>query len=74
MKRTAPVALLASALFLGAFPALAEDTISFGAAVSLTGKTAKEGEYTRDGYNFAVDTVNAQGGITVGGKKYQASP
>ena len=71
MKRTATVALLAFALALGAFPALAEDTITFGAAVSLTGKTAKEGEYTRDGYNFAVETVNAQGGIAVGGKKYK---
>lgn len=71
MKRTAPVALLALAFALGAFPALAEDRISFGAAVSLTGKTAKEGEYTRDGYNFAVDTINALGGITVGGKKYK---
>ena len=71
MKRTAPVALLAFALVLGTFPALAEDTISFGAAVSLTGKTAKEGEYTRDGYNFAVETVNAQGGIVLGGKKYK---
>ena len=71
MKRTAPVALLTFALVLGAFPALAEDTISFGAAVSLTGKTAKEGEYTRDGYNFAVETLNAQGGIAVGGKKYK---
>src|ERR1019366_4539810 len=71
MKRTAPAALLTFALVLGAFPALAEDTISFGAAVSLTGKTAKEGEYTRDGYNFAVETVNAQGGIVLGGKKYK---
>jgi len=71
MKRTATVSLLALALALGALPAAAADTIVFGAAVSLTGKTAKEGEYTRDGYNFFVDKINEMGGITVGGKKYR---
>lgn len=73
MKRTAMVSLLALALALGALPAAAADTIVFGAAVSLTGKTAKEGEYTRDGYNFFVDKINEMGGITVGGKKYKVS-
>jgi branched-chain amino acid transport system substrate-binding protein len=73
MKRTATVSLLALALALGALPAAAADTIIFGAAVSLTGKTAKEGEYTRDGYNFFVDKINETGGITVGGKKYKVS-
>ena len=58
MKRTAMVSLLVPVLALGALPAAAEDTIPFGAAVSLTGKTAKEGEYTRDGYNFAVFSVD----------------
>jgi branched-chain amino acid transport system substrate-binding protein len=62
-----------AALALGALPAGAADTIVFGAAVSLTGKTAKEGEYTRDGYNFFVDKINEMGGITVGGKKYKVS-
>src|SRR5712664_4480236 len=51
--------------------AIAADTIVFGAAISMTGKTAKEGEYTRDGYQFAVDTLNQAGGITVGGKPYK---
>ena len=71
MKRTALVSLLALTLLFAAVPAPAEDAIVFGAAVSLTGKTAKEGEYTRDGYNFAVDRINELGGITVGGKKYK---
>jgi branched-chain amino acid transport system substrate-binding protein len=52
--------------------ARAEDTVVFGAAISLTGKTAKEGEYTRVGYQFAFDTLNQNGGITIGGKKYKA--
>ena len=73
MKRTATVSLLVLTTALGALPALAADTIVFGAAVSLTGKTAKEGEYTRDGYNFLVDKLNEMGGITVGGKKYKVS-
>lgn len=73
MKRTAMVSLLALALSPGALPAAAADTIVFGAAVSLTGKTAKEGEYTRDGYNFLVDKINETGGISVGGKKYKVS-
>lgn len=63
--------LLAGALLVGAPPALAADTIVFGAAISITGKTAKEGEYTRDGYQFAMDTINARGGIKVGGKPYR---
>jgi branched-chain amino acid transport system substrate-binding protein len=71
MKRTATVSLLLLAWTLGALPAPAADTIVFGAAVSLTGKTAKEGEYTRDGYNFFVDKINEMGGITVGGRKYK---
>ena len=47
------------------------DTIVFGAAISITGKTAKEGEYTRDGYQMFIDTIKEQGGIKVGGKTYQ---
>src|SRR5215813_5332488 len=51
--------------------ARADDTVVLGAAISITGKTAKEGEYTRDGYQFAIDTLNQNGGIKVGGKSYQ---
>src|SRR6202158_2571066 len=56
---------------LDSLPASAADTIVLGAAISMTGKTAKEGEYTRDGYQFAVDTLNKAGGITIGGKPYK---
>lgn len=45
--------------------------ITFGASISITGKTAKEGEYVRDGYQFFVDTLNAKGGIVLGGQSYQ---
>jgi len=70
MKRTW---LWVPALLLAALPALAADTIVFGAAISITGKTAKEGEYTRDGYQFAIDKINEMGGIQVGGKKYKVA-
>ncbi len=45
--------------------------ILFGATISITGPTAKEGEYTRDGYLLAVDTINRAGGIRVGDKHYR---
>lgn len=51
--------------------AAAGDSITFGASISMTGKTAKEGEYTRDGYQIFVEEVNKSGGIRVGGKKYK---
>src|SRR5215813_83924 len=68
MKRTW---LWGPALLLMSITALAADTIVFGAAISITGKTAKEGEYTRDGYQFAIDRINEMGGIKVGGKAYK---
>jgi branched-chain amino acid transport system substrate-binding protein len=64
---------LCALVALPAAAAAADDTILFGAAISITGKTAKEGEYTRDGYQFAIDKLNEMGGITVGGKKYKVA-
>ena len=65
--------LTAAGLAIGAMTALAADTIVFGAAISITGKTAKEGEYTRDGYQFVIDKINEMGGIKVGGKAYKVA-
>ena len=53
----------------GAAPA--DPTITFGASISITGKTAKEGEYALDGYQMFMDTINAAGGITVAGTAYK---
>jgi len=47
------------------------NTIVFGAPISLTGSTAKEGGLTRDGYEIWKDTYNAAGGIKIGGKQYK---
>jgi len=63
-------------LFLGlglamAGPLQAAETITLGAAVSLTGKYSTAGNHTKNGYDLAVKMVNDAGGIDVGGKKYQ---
>ncbi|MBV8601260.1 MAG: amino acid ABC transporter substrate-binding protein [Candidatus Eremiobacteraeota bacterium] len=49
----------------------ADDTIVFGAAVSLTGSLAKEGHLTQEGYDFWKDWINAHGGMKVAGKTYK---
>jgi branched-chain amino acid transport system substrate-binding protein len=46
------------------------DTITFGATISITGTLAEEGQYTRDGYLIAINTINREGGIKIGGKVY----
>jgi branched-chain amino acid transport system substrate-binding protein len=45
--------------------------IKLGASVQLSGSLANTGRYYRDAYNLAIDTINAQGGVTVGGQKYK---
>ncbi len=47
------------------------DTITLGAAVSLTGKYSTNGKNTLDGYQLAVKRINELGGVDVGGKRYQ---
>jgi branched-chain amino acid transport system substrate-binding protein len=48
-------------------------TITFGAALAATGATAREGELTKEGYEFWKDYVNAHGGLKVGGKTYKVN-
>jgi branched-chain amino acid transport system substrate-binding protein len=43
--------------------------LKIGASLSLTGKLAREGQLTKEGYQLCQDKVNADGGITVDGKK-----
>ena len=47
------------------------DTITFGAALSFTGRYAVNGKHTKNGYDLVVTAVNDAGGVTVGGKKYK---
>ena len=45
------------------------DTVTFGAAMSLTGSLAREGQLTKEGYQLCQQKVNDQGGIDIGGTK-----
>ncbi len=48
-----------------------DDTILLGSAISLTGKYATAGNHAKVGYDFAVDKINAAGGIKIGDKTYK---
>lgn len=69
----AAVAVTAPRSVWAAPPAEGACTITFGAAVSLTGATAKEGEYVKNGYDLFVEDVNKQGGLRVGGRRCQVA-
>ncbi len=51
--------------------AVAADTITLGASVQVTGPVANTGRYYRDGYEFAIEKINAKGGIRVGNTQYK---
>ncbi|HXK53495.1 MAG TPA: amino acid ABC transporter substrate-binding protein [Hyphomicrobiales bacterium] len=61
----------AAALAVAGTGALAQETVTLGAAVSLTGKYTTDGEHTKRGYDLAVDMINKAGGVKVGDKTYQ---
>ena len=71
--RTTLAALAGAACLATAGTAFAQqdDTITLGAAVSLTGKYSTNGKNTKDGYDLAVERVNEMGGVKVGGKTYK---
>ncbi|HXX37838.1 MAG TPA: amino acid ABC transporter substrate-binding protein [bacterium] len=48
--------------------------IKLGAAISNTGNLAAEGKLTTDGYDFAVEWINAHGGVKVVGQTYTFAP
>ena len=64
--------LVAGFVGLGlAAQAPAAETITLGAAVSLTGKYTTAGNHTQKGYDLAVKRINEMGGVNVGGTTYQ---
>ena len=54
-----------------AAPALAEDEIVLGSAISLTGKYSTNGLHAKNGYDFAIKKINDAGGVKVGDKMYK---
>jgi len=71
VRRLAVGALVFAAALSAAKIAAADDTITLGAAVSQTGKFSVSGIYTKEGYDFAVEKINAAGGVKVGDKTYK---
>lgn len=47
------------------------EVIAFGAVLQLSGSLAGSGRYYRDAYQFAVDKINQQGGVTIGEFRYK---
>lgn len=58
-------AAVAASLALAAGAASAQ-AITLGASVQLTGPLANTGRYYKDAYQFAIDRINAAGGVKVG--------
>jgi len=71
MKRLGFMIVILSLICLLAAPLFAADVIKFGAAISLTGKLAKEGNLVKMGYELWKETVNKKGGIKIGNKYYK---
>ena len=74
--RRAALAIAAAALCAATSmpPALAQaqqPTITFGAALSLTGRVSTEGRLVKVGYDIYVDAINKRGGIRVGGRPHR---
>lgn len=67
----AEAALAAAILAASAVAGHAEDLVTLGASVQLTGSSANTGRYYRDAYALTIDRINAAGGIKIGGKPYK---
>lgn len=66
------MALATAAIGVAAWsPFGSSDKVTLGAVVPVTGPLANSGRYYRDAYQFAIDTINAKGGVKVGDKQYQ---
>ena len=71
VSRTVCAVAVAAALAAPAAAKVEGDKIILGSAISITGKYSQEGKNASDGYNFAVDAINARGGVKVNGKSYK---
>ncbi len=68
-------AALVVTMTVGAGSALAAEceTITLGSAISLTGKYATNGVHAKNGYEFAIQKIDENGGIKMGDKCYNFS-
>src|SRR5687767_10702616 len=72
------VAICTAFLFVAAMLAVApraraQDVITFGAALSLTGGVSTEGRLVKEGYDLYVKHINQKGGIRVGNRTYKVA-
>ena len=67
------LSLCVAGLMGSAAPALAQDVITFGTALSLTGGISTEGRLVKEGYDMYVKYINQKGGIKVGDKTYKVA-
>jgi len=51
--------------------AVAAQDVVLGASVQLTGPIANTGRYYRDSYQFAIDKINAAGGVKIAGQSHK---
>lgn len=76
LKLTKSYPVLGLATALGLFLTVpgttvqADDTITLGSAISLTGKYSTNGGHTQKGYDLAIKVINAKGGVKIDGKTY----
>ena len=63
--------LFAAVTVAWAVPAMAQDSVTIGIVSATTGPLAAAGRFQLNGFNLAADTLNAAGGITIGGKPYK---
>jgi len=61
--------ICAIALAVATPVAAQEKKVTLGAAVQVTGPLSNTGRYYRDAYQFAIDRINAKGGVALGGTK-----
>jgi len=67
---------LGAAALLGVSPlaltgtVAAQEVVTLGASIQLTGSSANTGRYYHDAYQLAIDKINAAGGIKAGDKTY----
>ena len=76
-RRLRAAATMLSLLFAGVMggvtSAHAQDVITFGTALSLTGAISTEGRLVKEGYDMYVKYINEKGGIKVGDKTYKVA-
>ena len=58
-------------MFAAPMAAMAAQDIVLGASVQLTGPVANTGRYYRDSYEFAIDKINAAGGVKIAGQMHK---